>query len=204
MTTREAFMAPIRAALEPIEVPAPAPRWRSDLVPSDASGDLESRWAAFEGQLSAVNGTPLRGLEAVGRWLLEKGCRFGYCDPDLLERARGTAAFSGLEVGDVFDRSQVDAYEFGITRASGAITTTGTVILKDGETPARLAALAPWIHVAVVTPAQLHAGIEAALADLGADPSVIWVTGPSKTADVEGILIEGAHGPGLQGVCLDG
>ena len=30
------------------------------------------------------------------------------------------------------------------------------------------------------------------------DPNIIWVTGPSKTADVEGILIEGVHGPGIQ------
>ena len=29
-------------------------------------------------------------------------------------------------------------------------------------------------------------------------PNTIWCTGPSKTADVEGILIEGVHGPGEQ------
>ena len=34
--------------------------------------------------------------------------------------------------------------------------------------------------------------------ELGNDPNTIWVTGPSKTADVEGILIEGVHGPGAQ------
>jgi L-lactate dehydrogenase complex protein LldG len=37
-----------------------------------------------------------------------------------------------------------------------------------------------------------------AVALLGDDPNIIWVTGPSKTADVEGILIEGVHGPGRQ------
>jgi len=40
--------------------------------------------------------------------------------------------------------------------------------------------------------------LTAAVAALPVDPNVIWVTGPSKTADVEGILIEGVHGPGRQ------
>jgi L-lactate utilization protein LutC len=32
----------------------------------------------------------------------------------------------------------------------------------------------------------------------GDEPYVLWCTGPSKTADVEGILIQGVHGPGEQ------
>ena len=44
----------------------------------------------------------------------------------------------------------------------------------------------------------IHCDISQAVAALGDDPNVIWCTGPSKTADVEGILIEGVHGPGEQ------
>ena len=74
--------------------------------------------------------------------------------------------------------------------------------LSDRGTSSRLAALAPWVHVAVVKPDQIHPDISAALAALPADPNLVWVTGPSKTADVEGILIEGVHGPGIQAALL--
>ncbi len=101
-------------------------------------------------------------------------------------------------VETAFDRTRVDDYDFGITAATGAIAETGTLVLTDQGTSSRLAALAPWVHVAVLRREQIHADISAALAVMPADPNIVWVTGPSKTADVEGILIEGVHGPGVQ------
>jgi L-lactate dehydrogenase complex protein LldG len=58
--------------------------------------------------------------------------------------------------------------------------------------------VAPWVHVAVLARAQIHLTVVDAVKVLGDDPNVIWATGPSKTADIEGILIEGVHGPGRQ------
>jgi L-lactate dehydrogenase complex protein LldG len=54
------------------------------------------------------------------------------------------------------------------------------------------------VHIAVVERAKIFSDLPEAVAGLGQDTNVIWVTGPSKTADVEGILIEGVHGPGVQ------
>ncbi len=75
---------------------------------------------------------------------------------------------------------------------------TGSLILDDATTSSRLAALAPWIHIAVLAPERILPDVGTAIAALGDDPNVIFCTGPSKTADVEGILIEGVHGPGEQ------
>jgi L-lactate dehydrogenase complex protein LldG len=52
--------------------------------------------------------------------------------------------------------------------------------------------------VAVVARTSIFGDVTQAIAALGTDRNVIWCTGPSKTADVEGILIEGVHGPGEQ------
>jgi len=50
----------------------------------------------------------------------------------------------------------------------------------------------------VVRRSTIHRTIPDAIAAFGDSPNIIWCTGPSKTADVEGILIEGVHGPGEQ------
>ena len=80
----------------------------------------------------------------------------------------------------------------------GAVAETGTIILDDRSTSSRLAALAPWVHVAVLRRGEILADLAQAVAAFGDDPNVIWCTGSSSTADVEGILIRGVHGPGVQ------
>src|SRR5690606_29512613 len=107
-------------------------------------------------------------------------------------------ATAGLTVETDYDRDRFEDYQFGITRASGAIAESGTLILDDEKTSHRLAALSPWVHVAVVNRDDIHRTIPDAIAAFGDSPNIVWCTGPSKTADVEGILIEGVHGPGEQ------
>ena len=75
------------------------------------------------------------------------------------------------------------------------------IVLTDSETSDRLGALTPLIHIAVLDPKNLVQSIAQAIAQFGDEPNIIWATGPSKTGDVEGILIEGVHGPGVQ-ICF--
>ena len=50
---------------------------------------------------------------------------------------------AGLIVETEFARTRYDHYQFGITRATGAIAESGSLILDDDLTSDRLAALSP-------------------------------------------------------------
>ncbi len=196
-SSREKIFSRVKAALAPLPTRAPLPDWDRDLVRMREAQPAVDLWTQFAERLKAVNGTPLAGVAALVALLEKNNWKHGYCDPALWPKFQ--AAFPmGFTVETTFDRARVDDYAFGITAAAGAIAETGTLVLTDRGTSSRLGALAPWLHVAVLQRAQIFPDITAAVAALPADPNVIWVTGPSKTADVEGILIEGVHGPGVQ------
>jgi L-lactate dehydrogenase complex protein LldG len=116
----------------------------------------------------------------------------------LFDAVGSKLAAAGLTIETTYDRERYDDYQFGVTRATGAIAESGTIIIDDDRTSHRLAALSPWVHVAVLEKSEIHRTIPDAIAAFGESPNIIWCTGPSKTADVEGILIEGVHGPGEQ------
>lgn len=203
--TNEAERQKIFAALaeslaQPGAAPVPAPSFASSICVSERRLQAATLWDNFAVNFQAVNGQTMRSLAELSAFLQQQGFRRGYCDP-ALEEIGAALIRDGIEVRHVFDRETVDEFEFGITRASGAIAESGTLILNDHDTSDRLAALAPWVHVAVLREADLVRTIPDAIARLGTSPNTVWVTGPSKTADIEGILIEGVHGPGVE-ICL--
>jgi len=196
---RDQIFSRVNAALAPLKERAPLPDWDAELAIMRKLLDGRDPWLVFVERLIAVNGRAFTDAAALAADLRSAGWTHGYCDPALWPAlAPAFAAIGGFTVETTFDRSRVDDYQFGITRAAGAVAETGTLILTDGLTTSRLAALAPWVHVAAVCRNEVFADLQAAVAAMPKDSNVIWATGPSKTADVEGILIEGVHGPGQQ------
>lgn len=88
----------------------------------------------------------------------------------------------------------------GITGAFCAIAETGTLMLLSGpETPAS-ASLLPETHVAVVETGHIVASMEEAWDLLRSERerpprAVNFISGPSRTADIEQTVTLGAHGP---------
>ena len=199
MSDRDLILGRIREALTPLKQRSPLPQWDRELTICRAQPDTPDLKAQFAHRLRAVHGTLLENPADLADLLQKENATSGYCDPALRHHF-DSPAFEGIAFHDHFDVSDYEQYQFGITRASAAVAESGTIILKDTETASRLAALSPWIHIAVVNERDLIADLPTAIDGLGDDPNVVWATGPSKTADVEGILIEGVHGPGVQAV----
>ena len=89
--------------------------------------------------------------------------------------------------------------DVGITSTRGGIAETGSLILWPSADEPRLMSLVPPIHVAVLYASELYSTFhEAMLAQRwheGMPTNALLVSGPSKTADIEQILVYGVHGP---------
>ncbi len=89
--------------------------------------------------------------------------------------------------------------EVGLTSAYAGVAETGTLVLhSDAERPTTLNFL-PATHIVVLSTDQIVGAYEDALTRLHAEGplprTVNFITGPSRTADIEQQLELGAHGP---------
>lgn len=188
----------IRDALADRPEKAPLPEWDASLVICNPPEAFTSLTDHFRFKFEAAGGYVLVGWEALKTFLAEKQLKLGYCDPAFETQLAGTTS----SISTTLDRSHIDDYEFGITRATAAIAETGSLILTETGSSSRLGALAPWYHIAVLPTTDIVPDMPTAIANFGSERATLFVTGPSKTADVEGILIKGVHGPGIQVCCL--
>ncbi len=167
----------------------PQPRMAGDLVARFA--DKARSLASSVEQVGDMAAVPA----AVARYLTAQG---------LPPQAVATGDVAGLDWAgaglEVAARVSVDADRTGISGCFCAIAETGTLMLLSGpRTPASVSLL-PETHIAVVHVGRLVATMEDAFALLraerGALPRAVnFISGPSRTGDIEQTIVLGAHGP---------
>jgi L-lactate dehydrogenase complex protein LldG len=97
----------------------------------------------------------------------------------------------------------IDAY-IGVTSADYCMADTATLVMRTRPGQARSVSLVPSIHIAVVRLDQIIADLkelyallkwDSATQNEGLTNCMTFISGPSKTADVEATMVHGAHGP---------
>jgi L-lactate utilization protein LutB len=108
-----------------------------------------------------------------------------------------------IEVGDrrSTDLQNLDGIDAGLTGAQAGFADTGTVVLPAGPGKPMTASLLPWVHICLLPASRLFPDLRTWLRQDGREQlarasSVVLVTGPSRTADIELTLTRGVHGPG--------
>ena len=98
------------------------------------------------------------------------------------------------------NRAAQGSDQLGVTGCFCAIAETGTLLLTSSPTTPNAASLLPATHIAIVNASRIVQGMEEAWnlvrAELKQLPRACsFISGPSRTADIEQTLVIGAHGP---------
>lgn len=206
---RDAFLARVRSSVPVLsDAPTDDP---GGLVPDHLEGDLVERFCA---ELVAASGVahrpsdidearqtvldlmqghrtfmargplPIPGL--AGR-LIHDGYRISSSDvpKDPQERLRQQRSYEGLEVG--------------ITGADGLLAESGSVVIASGRESPRMASLIPEMHIVLARTDVVYPSLSHLLSQrpdlVTSGSTMVVITGPSRTGDIEQTLTLGVHGP---------
>jgi L-lactate dehydrogenase complex protein LldG len=212
MTSREAILAGIRAALADVpavpaseDVPvaweygggATAPGTAADAV----VGLFAERCADYGAAVVRV-GVPDMAAEAA-RLLADHGVESVAVPAGLDAAVVEALAAAGVRAeGDAppLEAARLDGLDGVVTACRVAVAETGTLVLDHGADQGRRAlTLVPDLHLCLVRADQVVPDVAEAVARLHVSVldgrPLTWISGPSATVDIELTRVEGVHGP---------
>ncbi len=85
--------------------------------------------------------------------------------------------------------------EAGITGADAVLADTGTIVMLSRRSGDRLCSLVPPLHMVWIGDAPVFPDWQSCFDAMKFEGTTVFITGPSRTADIEKQLVLGAHGP---------
>jgi L-lactate dehydrogenase complex protein LldG len=202
--SRDHMLHKIRTALgRSVDQAPPCPPPVRIVVPERT---IEEKIASFRARLEALAGkTHLASSagDACEYVRAVMGGREAVASNAPLLRECGVTELAGVRTG-IADREELRAIcataPVGITSADYCLADTGSLVMISSAREARLISLLPPVHVAVVARDRILSGLDELYTILPnpaeVTSSMVLITGPSRTADIEQILVRGVHGPG--------
>jgi L-lactate dehydrogenase complex protein LldG len=212
MSERENIFARIKEALK-LKAHAhhghglPSPAEQRDVMPpvgataeeqfalfAKNAGDLKATFKLVkdEAELSAE----LQTLSAAEKWQ-----RVATHTGTLAQAQTQALGLPTIVTNDGYDKHELEKCDVGISECDALIAQTGTVLVTSRSSGGRALSCLPPHHVVIARREQMVADLPTAMALVkqryaGNFPSMIsFITGPSRTGDIERILVLGAHGP---------
>jgi len=209
VTSREAVLSRIRAAVAEAPEPAPVERgYRLTHTPdshAEITDLLADNLAEYRANVHRCSEEQLPSL--VARLLADHGSRSVAVPAGLpgewLTEAEGIEQRRDDHDPQLSARA-LDGIDSVVTGCRLAIAETGTIVLDAGPGQGRRAlTLVPDHHVCVIrTTRQVVASLPQALPLLDPTRPLTWISGPSATSDIELDRVEGVHGPRTLDVVL--
>jgi L-lactate dehydrogenase complex protein LldG len=93
------------------------------------------------------------------------------------------------------NKKEMSLCDLGITEADYLLPETGTIVLRSSAKRPRAVSLLPGIHLAIVRSDMLRADLHQVFTEASDSHYLVFITGPSRTADIELTVTLGVHGP---------
>lgn len=221
MTEREKILGRIREALT-VQAPVPGHHHHGKPAPGQSMppsaqarqwlppvGDsVEAQLAAFRANAMALKAEffLVNSRDELSKLLLElrdvEGWkRIATHRGELTDFAAASLGLPVLKTDSAYDVNELESCNAGLTECDALVAQTGSVLVTNRSAGGRALSVLPPHHVVLARRDQLLRDLPAAFAlvkqKYGANyPSMIsFITGPSRTGDIERILVLGAHGP---------
>lgn len=158
------------------------------------AGDLKATFKLVK-DVNSLNGE-LRALRDSEGWK-----RAATHKTATTNSAIGALGLPVLLTDDAYDKAELERCDVGISECDALVAQTGTVMVTSRTAGGRALSCLPPHHVVIARRDQLVPDLPAAFALIKTKygekfPSMIsFITGPSRTGDIERILVLGAHGP---------
>lgn len=213
---RSDILARIREALK---VKAPKPHLKTDANPGktsavakpwlpDGGESAEASLTILSDQLAKLKAVLIRvpdqaaAAKAVADLAVTKHWKkVAFHGDALLRPVAAALPCETWEADASFEKQRLEGCDAGVTTCESIVAQLGAILVSSATSGGRALSILPHVHVVVAQASQVVPDLGSALALAKARhgdqlPSMLsFITGPSRTGDIERILVLGAHGP---------
>jgi L-lactate dehydrogenase complex protein LldG len=203
LNSREIILGRIREALRaPAEQHAaatPNPEWSARIPES-----LDEQIQLFERNALALKAefhacASIQDAAVIARSFAWK--KIGVHEGDLTNAVARELALPEIRTSQPYAIDELEKCDAGLTECEALVAETGSVLVSTFSAGGRALSVLPPHHVVLARRSQMVPNLAAAFQRLRKKYGEAWpsflsfITGPSRTGDIERILVLGAHGP---------